>query len=180
MWFAHWYLFPLSENSTGNLYAKSGAHSGRRRTCNIYSPMIILVPSTSLVFYLSILSTHMKSPTAMTDRTVPKLRPYRSHKIPACDLCRSRKIRCSLDIAGQSCRFCREKDVKCTYSGIVSSSIGQITRPAKRQRISSGTSYVEVTEPNDFRHGLLMLPRCNRDFAYLVFTIDESHYGGGY
>lgn len=43
-------------------------------------------------------------------------RPYRSHKVPACDLCRHRKIRCNIDIPGKPCRFCRERDLTCEYS----------------------------------------------------------------
>jgi hypothetical protein len=40
-------------------------------------------------------------------------RPYRSHKVPACETCRKRKIRCDIDIADQPCRFCREKRIVC-------------------------------------------------------------------
>ncbi|GAB1731986.1 hypothetical protein NU195Hw_g239t1 [Hortaea werneckii] len=43
-------------------------------------------------------------------------RPYRSHKVPACDVCRKRKIQCRIDEAGQRCRFCRERDVTCHFS----------------------------------------------------------------
>ncbi|RMX79182.1 hypothetical protein D0869_08489 [Hortaea werneckii] len=43
-------------------------------------------------------------------------RPYRSHKVPACDVCRKRKIQCRIDEAGQRCRFCRERDVACHFS----------------------------------------------------------------
>ncbi|KAF2163958.1 hypothetical protein M409DRAFT_57062 [Zasmidium cellare ATCC 36951] len=48
--------------------------------------------------------------------TPAESRPYRSHKVPACDLCRHRKIRCNIDIPGQPCRFCRERDYTCEYS----------------------------------------------------------------
>lgn len=43
-------------------------------------------------------------------------RPYRSHKIPACNSCRKRKIRCEIDAASNSCRMCRERDTKCEFS----------------------------------------------------------------
>lgn len=43
-------------------------------------------------------------------------RPYRSHAIPACDRCRTRKIRCDSDLPVQPCRFCRTRQDTCTYT----------------------------------------------------------------
>ncbi|KAL4937516.1 hypothetical protein BDV06DRAFT_226887 [Aspergillus oleicola] len=42
-------------------------------------------------------------------------RPYRSHKVRACDLCRKRKSRCTVDIPGQSCMLCRVQGAECHY-----------------------------------------------------------------
>ncbi|PGH02158.1 hypothetical protein AJ79_07704 [Helicocarpus griseus UAMH5409] len=42
-------------------------------------------------------------------------RPYRSHKIRACDLCRRRKSRCTVDLPGQSCLLCRVQGADCHY-----------------------------------------------------------------
>ncbi|KAJ5095739.1 Transcription factor [Penicillium alfredii] len=42
-------------------------------------------------------------------------RPYRSHKVRACDLCRKRKSRCTVDIPGQSCLLCRVQGAECHY-----------------------------------------------------------------
>lgn len=42
-------------------------------------------------------------------------RPYRSHKVRACDLCRKRKSRCTVDIPGQSCLLCRVQGAVCHY-----------------------------------------------------------------
>lgn len=42
-------------------------------------------------------------------------RPYRSHKVRACDLCRKRKSRCTVDIPGQSCLTCRVQGADCHY-----------------------------------------------------------------
>ena len=42
-------------------------------------------------------------------------RPYRSHKIRACDLCRKRKSRCTVDLPGQSCVLCRIQGSDCHY-----------------------------------------------------------------
>ena len=45
----------------------------------------------------------------------PGTRPYRSHKVRACDLCRKRKSRCTVDIPGQSCLLCRVQGAVCHY-----------------------------------------------------------------
>jgi hypothetical protein len=42
-------------------------------------------------------------------------RPYRSHKVRACDHCRKRKSRCTVDIPGQSCLLCRVQGADCHY-----------------------------------------------------------------
>lgn len=42
-------------------------------------------------------------------------RPYRSHKVRACDLCRKQKSRCIVDLPGQSCFLCRSKALTCQY-----------------------------------------------------------------
>lgn len=87
-----------------------------------------------------------------------ELRPYRSHKTPACDLCRTRKIRCHIDIAGQSCKFCRARGIDCIYSSgtVVSSSTGSsCARPAKRRRRSSPAIRpmgIDNDSPNDIEN----------------------------
>jgi hypothetical protein len=43
-------------------------------------------------------------------------RPYRSHKIPACDRCRKRKVRCELDTPSQPCYLCRTSGAICTQT----------------------------------------------------------------
>ena len=67
-------------------------------------------------------------------------RPYRSHKVPACTRCRSRKIRCHIDIPGEPCLSCRERRLKCQYveSSTTSSPTddGSDRRPSKRRRHS--------------------------------------------
>ncbi|KAH8724390.1 C6 transcription factor-like protein [Phaeosphaeriaceae sp. PMI808] len=68
-------------------------------------------------------------------------RPYRSHKVPACTRCRSRKIRCHIDIPGEPCLSCRERRLKCQY---IESTTGNNSpteeggdrRPSKRRRHS--------------------------------------------
>ncbi|KAL6707867.1 hypothetical protein ACN47E_003767 [Coniothyrium glycines] len=51
----------------------------------------------------------------MASAAALQTRPYRSHKVPACTRCRSRKIRCHIDIPGEPCLSCRERRLKCHY-----------------------------------------------------------------
>lgn len=67
----------------------------------------------------------MPPSTTLSGNSAPKLpspgfnnagaRPYRSHKVRACDLCRKRKSRCTVDIPGQSCLLCRVQGADCHY-----------------------------------------------------------------
>jgi hypothetical protein len=43
-------------------------------------------------------------------------RPYRSHKLRACDHCRRRKQRCFVESIGQPCHLCRVQDIRCSYT----------------------------------------------------------------
>ncbi|KAH7419296.1 hypothetical protein BKA64DRAFT_650497 [Cadophora sp. MPI-SDFR-AT-0126] len=47
---------------------------------------------------------------------LPVSRPYRSHKIRACDACRKRKVRCDVTSIGEDCQLCREQGKSCQYS----------------------------------------------------------------
>lgn len=51
----------------------------------------------------------------MNNENPAPARPYRSHRWPACQRCRSRKIKCHVDTPGQQCRFCRERQETCRY-----------------------------------------------------------------
>ncbi|KAF1949256.1 C6 transcription factor-like protein [Byssothecium circinans] len=73
-------------------------------------------------------------------------RPYRSHRVPACIRCRSRKIRCHIDIPGEPCLACRtasqpkEGRLKCHYvdqSAKTSPSEGGSRQTSKRRRLSN-------------------------------------------
>lgn len=44
-------------------------------------------------------------------------RPYRSHKIRACDYCRKRKQRCHVAIIGETCQLCQLQGIECRYDG---------------------------------------------------------------
>ncbi|KAF2108411.1 C6 transcription factor-like protein [Lophiotrema nucula] len=67
-------------------------------------------------------------------------RPYRSHRVPACTRCRSRKIRCQIDIPNEPCLFCRERQLKCQYVDSGGSPENGERRPAKRSRPSNSDS----------------------------------------
>jgi len=53
------------------------------------------------------------------------VRPYRSHKIPACTFCRKRKIRCDLDFPDRACRPCRRRGVQCIQSEPLKAAAGR-------------------------------------------------------
>lgn len=42
------------------------------------------------------------------------VRPYRSHKVPACERCRVRKLRCTVDIKDKPCLLCRLHSAECS------------------------------------------------------------------
>jgi hypothetical protein len=52
-------------------------------------------------------------------------RPYRSHKVPACNSCRQRKIRCEIDNSNQACRLCRKRQTRCEISRTKHDNIGK-------------------------------------------------------
>jgi hypothetical protein len=62
-------------------------------------------------------------------------RPYRSHKIRACDFCRKRKTRCTLELPGKACVMCRVASVNCCYEGTE-----DVGRQSKRPRAGSDES----------------------------------------
>ncbi|GIZ36697.1 hypothetical protein CKM354_000016500 [Cercospora kikuchii] len=52
-------------------------------------------------------------------------RPYRSHKIPACDACRRRKVRCEVDDDSATCKRCRRLSRACLFLPPNASSTGE-------------------------------------------------------
>ncbi|KIA75865.1 Zn(II)2Cys6 transcription factor [Aspergillus ustus] len=81
-------------------------------------------------------------------------RPYRSHKIPACDFCRKRRSRCTQEVADQPCLLCRMHGATCSRATSAGTGTGTSTprpiaaaspRPTpviatKRRRISKDSS----------------------------------------
>jgi hypothetical protein len=63
-------------------------------------------------------------------------RPYRSHRVPACIRCRSRKIRCHIDIPGEPCLSCRERRLKCQYVEHSENTPPSDSGAAKKRRLS--------------------------------------------
>ncbi|KAK7540837.1 C6 transcription factor [Phyllosticta citribraziliensis] len=68
-------------------------------------------------------------------------RPYRSHRVPACDKCRQRKVRCVILIPGTPCQLCETKGFACLFDHAsarsapdAESSGKQAERPRKRAR----------------------------------------------
>lgn len=92
-----------------------------------------------------------------TDATPIGSRPYRSHKVPACDLCRNRKIRCNIDVAGEPCRFCRERHLSCEYTSKATVDDGLRPPPAKRRRTHADDHDV-ATPVKSTERGLAQFP----------------------
>jgi hypothetical protein len=77
-------------------------------------------------------------------------RPYRSHKFPACQTCRNRKIRCHIDEPGV-CRFCKERNLTCNTT--TESRHASITSPSrlsrKRKNASNTVPRSDFLSPNE-------------------------------
>ncbi|KAL2864060.1 Zn(II)2Cys6 transcription factor [Aspergillus lucknowensis] len=72
-----------------------------------------------------------------TDKATLSARPYRSHKIPACDFCRKRRSRCTQEVNGQPCLLCRMHGATCSRATNNQTIDEQSpTTSAKRQRIA--------------------------------------------
>ncbi|CAI6335050.1 unnamed protein product [Periconia digitata] len=88
--------------------------------------------------------------------TAPQSRPYRSHRVPACIRCRSRKIRCQIDIPGEPCNACRtatqpgQERLQCQYIESSSSSKPESpnSRPTTKRRRISNYNNVNDSEAN--------------------------------
>ncbi|KAL3444556.1 fungal-specific transcription factor domain-containing protein [Aspergillus insuetus] len=80
----------------------------------------------------------------------PSARPYRSHKVPACDFCRKRRSRCTQELADQPCLLCRMHGATCSRATAASPRIPVKVRPtpiAKRRRISKDIRNQQQTSP---------------------------------
>ncbi|KAL4878218.1 fungal-specific transcription factor domain-containing protein [Aspergillus karnatakaensis] len=72
-------------------------------------------------------------------------RPYRSHKIPACDFCRKRRSRCTQENADQPCLLCRMHGATCSRAS------NRPTATAKRRRLSSHLPQESETQQGSVR-----------------------------
>ncbi|KAL6234327.1 hypothetical protein BDW75DRAFT_241228 [Aspergillus navahoensis] len=59
-------------------------------------------------------------------------RPYRSHKVPACDFCRKRRSRCTQEVADQPCLLCRMHGATCSRAS-------SRPAPAKKRHLAGHT-----------------------------------------
>ncbi|KAI1613483.1 fungal-specific transcription factor domain-containing protein [Exophiala viscosa] len=72
-------------------------------------------------------------------------RPYRSHRYPACDICRRRKTRCIRNLDDQACHFCRQHDLSCQVSSSNNTSVpdsGDRRTPRSKRTPSSRQRFV--------------------------------------
>lgn len=73
-------------------------------------------------------------------------RPYRSHKIPACDRCRKGKLRCEANVSNGPCRICRDQGVDCTRSPASKATKGS-KRSTPTMNSTSGMAMTSVRSP---------------------------------
>ncbi|KAL2812969.1 fungal-specific transcription factor domain-containing protein [Aspergillus granulosus] len=79
----------------------------------------------------------------------PSGRPYRSHKIPACDFCRKRRSRCTQELADQPCLLCRMHGATCSRATIAGPSaddpMSTPTPPIAKRRRTAKDDQVQQT-----------------------------------
>lgn len=95
-----------------------------------------LLPSSS--------PTSPSSPTIHLSMDSAGSRPYRSHLFPACKVCQTRKIRCTVDVPEQPCRFCRETSRCCEYVEKLKAKADQPSTRTKRRRLGDGGRAVSL------------------------------------
>ncbi|KAL4915463.1 fungal-specific transcription factor domain-containing protein [Aspergillus aurantiobrunneus] len=69
----------------------------------------------------------------ITPTSPSSARPYRSHKVPACDFCRKRRSRCTQEVANQPCLLCRMHGATCSGAS------NRVPVTAKRRRLANST-----------------------------------------
>ena len=85
----------------------------------------------------------------------PEVRPYRSHKVPACSACRKRKGRCEVDDPSVPCQYCRRRKLNCDHAvGQQQSARNDRVPPVKRAR-KAGSVVVANTAPTSVGQQLL-------------------------
>lgn len=119
-------------------------------------------------------------------------RPYRSHKVPACDLCRNRKIRCNVDVPGQACRFCREKQLTCEFrqrSAHSEQADGPVKRRRTQQQVTPSTTsrdevgglaqFPSIAGTSPDQSSLILNPPMAEDVEALEHYLTSHGRGGG-
>ncbi|TGO72301.1 hypothetical protein BELL_0470g00080 [Botrytis elliptica] len=88
--------------------------------------------------------------------TLNESRPYRSHKIPACDQCRKRKLRCEADSSNGPCRICREQGADCVRSE--ASRTKKHTTPNTKKHTTPNTNSIEVPSVRSLKRPRILAP----------------------
>ncbi|PSN64733.1 C6 transcription factor-like protein [Corynespora cassiicola Philippines] len=117
-------------------------------------------------------------------------RPYRSHRVPACTRCRSRKIRCHIDIPGEPCLSCRERRLKCQYADPTTPpEENGDRRPPKKRRLTDDGYGDALSRPhsapvlhrtaNNPSASILLAPHVAEDIDILQRHISQHRTPGG-
>lgn len=90
------------------------------------------------------------------------VRPYRSHKIPACAFCRKRKSRCTIDLVDQPCLLCRMHGAQCSraMASIIDESSSPDTSTASLKRRRKDISYKQSENNNTQQSRSPRAPAC--------------------
>ncbi|KAI9738307.1 MAG: hypothetical protein M1834_008805 [Cirrosporium novae-zelandiae] len=108
--------------------------------------------------------------------SLPSQRPYRSHKNPACDRCRKRKLRCVVDLPGQPCLLCRLNLSVCDHGSINSKAqdandteLSSPQRASKRRRQAPEDPTLQLNE-----NVSTVITTCNRQIEGLDAKTDSA------
>lgn len=104
---------------------KETRHLSFTHQCHLYPSATIPTNSTSMSEGNANPRQNVAPSFSLTAGAVPA-RPYRSHRIPACDFCHRRKSRCDRTRLDEPCTLCRVHKKQC-----VTRTTAHVRRPAK-------------------------------------------------
>ncbi|KAL4901047.1 hypothetical protein BDW74DRAFT_187905 [Aspergillus multicolor] len=116
---------------------------------------------------MSSINDRNTDPITPTSPSTGNARPYRSHKVPACDFCRKRRSRCTQEVADQPCLLCRMHGATCSRVG-PGAEVSNRPTPAKRRRVGIGNGTPQEEQRSQQR--LSRSPSARRQSTTAVAT----------